>query len=250
MSPLIRTTMIIFIGITFNMTSLTAQATDNNFSVKQKQEINQMIRDYILEHPEILPEAIEILQTRVKREKLELNHTRLFEDGFSFVGGNKNGGFTIIEFFDYNCGYCKRALSTVERLKKEDGNLRVIYKEFPILSETSYIAAKAAMASMLQGKYERFHIALLSNSGNLTEERIYEIAREVGLDENKLVKDMTSPVLERNIQINHSIAESLNITGTPGFVIGDEIIPGALPYAELIKLIKKGRQQQMKKEAN
>jgi protein-disulfide isomerase len=178
---------------------------------------------------------------------LERNYAALYEDGFSHVGGNKNGDVTLIEFFDYNCGYCKRALSTVERLKREDGNLRVIYKEFPILEESSYIAAKAAMASMKQGKYERFHVALLRNSGKLTEDRIFEIAREIGLDEKKLVKDMTSPLLNRNIQINHSIAEALEINGTPGFVIGTEIIPGALPYEELVKLIEKARQQAAQK---
>lgn len=203
-----------------------------------------MIRAYILEHPEILPEAIQILQSRANREMLNRHHSRLYDDGFSYVGGNKNGDFTLIEFFDYNCGYCKRILSTVERLKKEDGNLRIIYKELPILSETSHIAAKAAMASMNQGKYERFHIALLSNKGQLTEGRIFEIAREIGIDEKKLLQDMTSPVLERNIQINHSVAKSLNITGTPAFIIGDEIVPGAIPYEDLARFIAKARQQQ------
>ena len=203
-----------------------------------------MIRAYILEHPEILPEAIQILQNRSKKAKLDQNYTRLYDDGFSHVGGNKNGDVTVIEFFDYNCGYCKRALNTVERLKKEDGNIRVIYKEFPILSETSYIAAKAAMAAMKQGKYEEMHVALLKSSGRLTEDRIFEIARKAGLDEKLLAKDMTSPVLERNIKINHSLAQALDITGTPGFIIGNTIAPGAVPYAELVKMVKKARQQQ------
>lgn len=249
MSQLLKTTVTALLGFMFLMTGLTAQATENDFSAKQKQEINKMIRAYILENPEILPEAIQILQARVKSEKLSRNYTRLYEDGFSYVGGNKNGDITLIEFFDYNCAYCKRALSTVERLKKEDGNLRIIYKEFPILSEISYTAAKAAMAAINQGKYESFHIALLNNSGKLTEDRIFEIARAVGLNEEKLVKDMTSPLLERNIQINQSVAQAMDITGTPGFIIGDEIVPGALPYEELVKLIKKARQQKAQQKA-
>ncbi|MBL4802093.1 MAG: thioredoxin domain-containing protein [Emcibacter sp.] len=229
------------------MTSITVQSAEDEFSSSQKKQINQMIRAYILEHPEILPEAIQILHNRSKKATLEQNHTRLYEDGFSYVGGNKNGDVTVIEFFDYNCGYCKRAMNTVEKLKREDGNIRVIYKEFPILSETSYTAAKAAMASMNQGKYEEYHTALLHNSGRLTEERIFEIAREVGLDEEKLAKDMTSPVLERNIKINHSLAQALEITATPVFVIGDTILPGAVPYSELLKMVKNARQQAVKK---
>ncbi|NOZ66949.1 MAG: DsbA family protein [Alphaproteobacteria bacterium] len=225
------------------MMSFTVQAQENDFSTSQKEKINQMIRTYILEHPEILPEAIQILQNRSKKAKLAQNYTALYEDGFSYVGGNKNGDVTMIEFFDYNCGYCKRALKAVERLKKEDKNLRIVYKEFPILSESSYTAAKAAMAAIKQGKYEEFHVAMLSNSGKLTEDRIFEIAKETGLDVKQLAKDMTSPIMERNIKINHNLAQALDITGTPGFIIGDTIVPGALPYEELVKLIKKARQQ-------
>lgn len=220
---------------------LTAQET--KFSAEQKAEINKMIRDYILDNPEILPEAIQILQSRTKRAMLERNHTRLYEDGFSYEGGNRNGDVTIIEFFDYNCGYCKKALKTVERLKRLDGNLKIIYKELPILSESSYTASRAAMASRKQGLYEKFHLALMRNTGSLTDDRIFEIATEVGLDEQTLAKDMSDPVLDRNIKINHSIAEELGITGTPGFVIGETIIPGALPYEELLKAVERTRRQ-------
>lgn len=247
MTNLFKKTAAALLGCTFLMTGLPVLASDSEFTTKQKKEINQMIRNYILENPEILPEAIEILQNRGKKEMLERNHTRLYEDGYSFVGGNINGDVTVVEFFDYNCGYCKRALETVERLKKEDGNIKVIYKEFPILSETSYTASKAAMAAMKQGKYEVFHIALLNNTGSLTEDHIFEIARAVGLDEKKLVKDMTSPVLDRNLQINRSLAEAFQITGTPAFIIGNEIVPGAAPFEQLQALIKKARQRMVEK---
>lgn len=250
MSKLALMIMSILFGFSILSTPASSQTTGKDFSEQQKQAINQMIRDYILEHPEILPEAINILQNRTKLNVLEQNHVRLYDDGFSYVGGNINGDITLVEFFDYNCGYCKKALITVEKLIKEDSNLRIIYKEFPILSETSFIAAKAAMASIKQGKYESFHHALLSNSGALTEERIYEIARSVGLDEKQLIQDMISPVLERNIQINNSIANALGINGTPGFVIGNEIVPGAIPYEELVRLIKKARRQQAVKKGN
>ncbi len=234
---------IFVIVLTFPLTSFSGYSAESSFSKAQKTEINQMIRDYILEHPEILPEAIQILQNRSKNASLTKNHTRLYNDGFSYIGGNPNGDVTLIEFFDYNCGYCKHALDVVEKLKKNDTNLRIIYKEFPILSETSYTAAKAAMAAMEQGKYEEFHIALLKNSGNLTEERIFEIARNVGLDTQMLAKDMTSSVFNRNIKINHGLAEELAISGTPGFIIGDVIVPGALPYEKLVKIIAEIRQK-------
>ncbi|PCJ43916.1 MAG: hypothetical protein COA81_03495 [Alphaproteobacteria bacterium] len=247
MSQIIKKTRFLFLGVFFLMTSFTAYAQENDFSSGQKEKINQMIRTYILEHPEILPEAIQILQNRSKVAKLAQNYTALYEDGFSYIDGNENGDLTMIEFFDYNCGYCKRVLKAVERLKKEDKNLRIIYKEFPILSESSYTASKAAMASIKQGKYEKFHVAMLSNSGSLTEDRIFEIAKEIGLDVKQLAKDMTSPVLERNIKINQNLAQTLGITGTPGFIIGDTIVPGALPYEELVKLIKKARQQKNRK---
>ncbi len=243
MSNFIKVTFNILLGIAFFMASMSAGAVENDFSAKQKQDINQMIRAYILEHPEILPEAIQILQNRSRKAKLEQNHIGLYEDGYSYVSGNIEGDVTLIEFFDYNCGYCKRALSTIEKLKADDGNLRVIYKEFPILEESSITAAKAAMAAINQGKYEELHIALLSNSGKLTEDRIFEIAREVGLDEKILAKDMTNPLLDRNIQINRRLAQALEINGTPGFIIGEAIVPGALPYEELAKLIEKARQQ-------
>ncbi len=243
MPSLIKNIAIILLTPLFILTSITTFAADNSFSKKQQGDINDMIRAYILEHPEILPEAIQILQNRSKQSLLQQNHTRLYEDGFSFIGGNIDGDVTVVEFFDYNCGYCKQALSTVERLKRADGNIRIIYKEFPILSETSYIASKAAMASSNQGKYKVFHKAMLRNKGSLTEDKIFEIARKNGLDVKKLAKDMTNPLLERNIQVNHSLAEALDITGTPSFVIGNTIIPGAVPYEQLVALIRQAREQ-------
>lgn len=239
----IKKISLIIIGIYLAMAALQARAGDNDFSADQRQAINQMIHDYILQYPEILPEAIQILQKRQKEMTLEKNHAALYQDGFSYVGGNKDGDVTLIEFFDYNCTYCKRSLENIEKLKKQDPYLRVIYKEFPILAQSSYTASKAAMAAMKQGKYQQFHIAMLQNSKKLTEKRIFEIARKVGLDEKQLVKDMTDPVLDRNIKINHGLAEAMGINGTPGFVIGNSVLSGALPYAELAKLIAKARQQ-------
>lgn len=247
MTSVVKKFSIFFIGLILLMAGFTVMAQEKEFSGDQQNAINKMIRAYILEHPEILPEAIQILQSRTKRALLDKNYTLIYGDGFSYVGGNKNGDVTLVEFFDYNCGFCKRALSTVERLKKEDPDLRVIYKEFPILSETSYTASKAAMAAMQQGKYPEFHKAMLKSKGKLTEGRIFEIAREVGLDEGKLAEDMANPAFEGNIKINHGLAQALEITGTPGFIIGESIIPGAVPYEQLAELIKIQRQKNKSK---
>jgi len=240
----------LLIGFSFLMTSFTSAAEDQKFSKEQKEEIKLMIRGYILEHPEILPEAIQILQDRQKRVLLKQHHSGLYEDGYSFVGGDIKGEITLIEFFDYNCSVCKRTLATMEKLKKEVPGLRVIYKEFPILMESSVIAAKAAMASQKQGKYQEFHKAMLLNLGNLTEERIFEIAREVGLDDKLMAIDMANTDLNQRLQINHTLAQTIGITGTPGFVIGETILSGALPYEEMVKIIERARAELSQKKTN
>lgn len=242
MFPLIKKAAIVLFGFSILMTANLASADDQKFTKAQKEEINRMIRGYILEHPEILPEAIQILQDRQKKMLLEKNETGLYKDGYSFVGGDTNGEVTLVEFFDYNCSVCKRTLATMEKLKKDVPGLRVIYKEFPILMESSVIAAKAAMASQKQGKYAEFHKAMMLNLGNLTEDRIFEIAREVGLDDKLMAIDMALPDLNIRLQKNHTLAQTLGITGTPGFVVGETILSGALPYPEMVKIIETARE--------
>ncbi|WP_138379970.1 DsbA family protein [Luteithermobacter gelatinilyticus] len=218
-----------------------AQADTSGFTDVQKEQIRDVVRQYILENPEIIPEAIDILRSRQIAHVLAQYHEPLYNDGISYVGGNPNGDLTIIEFFDYNCSYCKKAMSTVNRLLKEDKGLRIIYKEFPILAESSVTAAKASLAAIRQGKYEEFHKALMKNRKPLDEELIFSIARNVGLDEQKLAVDMTDPAISRSIEENTALARALNITGTPAFIIGNTIIPGALPYEELKKTVAKAR---------
>ncbi|MAU41915.1 MAG: hypothetical protein CMF31_09875 [Kordiimonas sp.] len=201
-----------------------------NFSEAEKAELKLLIREYLLEHPEVLPEAFEELRKREVRAALALYEQALYKDGHSYIGGAPDGRITIVEFFDYQCGYCKKVTPTVQRLMKENTDLRVVFKELPILGPGSEVAARAVLAAKEQNRYEDFHFALLASSGPLNEKKIMSIADKLGLDSDRLKEDMTSHVISNVIQQNRSLARALGITGTPAFIIGDEIIPGAESY--------------------
>ncbi len=167
----------------------------------------------------------------------------LLNDPTAPVAGNLYGDVAVVEFFDYNCPYCKRVAPTVKTVLDEDPGVRVIYKEFPILGPESVIAAKAALASLEQdpAKYFAFHDAMMSNRGRLTETRIMDIAAEVGFDGERLKADMAAPEIEATIARNRALARALGISGTPAFVIGDRIVPGAIDLPALKRLIARAR---------
>lgn len=213
-----------------------------SFDNSQKQEINALIREYILNNPEIIPEAVEVLRARQNANALSQSEELLYNDGFSHSIGNENGDVTIVEFYDYNCGYCKQVPDVFARLLEEDDNVRIIFKEFPILAESSDFAAKAAMASMKQNKFMDFHRALMKNKRALSEDMVLQIARDAGVDDNLLLKDMADPEIETNIMKTKYLVQVLGISGTPGFVIGNQIIPGYIPYERLREIVEKQRQ--------
>ncbi len=215
---------------------------EDTLSVAQRDEINTMIRQYILNNPEIIPEAVEVLRARQNANALMQSQDLLYNDGYSHVAGNEEGDITIVEFYDYNCGYCKQVPDVLARLMDEDKNLRVIFKELPILAESSQFASVAAMASMKQGKFMDFHSALMKNKRALDEDLVLRIARDAGVDEDKLVKDMADPEIEANIMRTKYLVQNIGISGTPGFVIGDQIIPGYVPYEKLKEIIDKQRE--------
>ena len=221
-----------------------AQQSDDGFNNAQKSEINAMIRQYILENPEIIPEAVEVLRSRQNARSLLQSQDLLYDDGFSYVAGNKDGDVTLVEFYDYNCGYCKQVPGVLSRLIEEDKNLKVIFKELPILAESSQFASVAAMASMKQGKFSDFHSAMMKNKRPLTEDLILKIARDSGVNEEQLLVDMADPEIESNIMKTKYLVQNIGISGTPGFVIGDQIIPGFVPYEKLKGIIAKQRETQ------
>jgi protein-disulfide isomerase len=157
------------------------------------------------------------------------------------VLGNRNGDVTVVEFFDYRCPYCKRAAPVLDEVIKADGRVRRVMKEFPILGPDSVIASRAALAARAQGKYEELHRALIGARGQLDESAVMAAAKGVGLDLDRLRRDMRSTEIDGIIRRNRELAESLEITGTPAFVIGDAFLPGAADAATFRSLIQKAR---------
>lgn len=213
-----------------------------------KAAVEQIVRDYLLTHPEILLEAMEALEKKQQAEgekaaaeALKSNRKALEQNAMSPVGGNPKGDVTLVEFFDYNCGYCKRTHPERSAAVKGDGKVRVVYKEFPILAPSSKEAAKAALAANRQGKYEAFHTALMTHEGRLDSDAIRATAKEVGLDMKKLEQDMGDPAIEAEIKANMELAQKLGIRGTPGFVIGDTVVPGAIETEQFISLFNATR---------
>ena len=213
--------------------------------------IRQIVRDYLLEHPEVLIEAQQVLRDRQaareaeqERRAIERHRDALIADPEAPVAGNPEGAITLVEFFDYRCGYCKRVKPTLETLLAENDDLRLVYKEFPILGPESTLAARAALAARAQGGYGPFHTALMEADGALERAHILEIARSVGLDDERLVQDMDEPAIDALIESNAALAQDLGIRGTPAFVIGDRVIGGALPIAEFRTAIADARQAQ------
>lgn len=198
----------------------------------------QVIHDYLLAHPEVIREALALQQQReaaadaaAKKQALAANRDELVADPASPVLGNPEGDVTIVEFFDYRCGYCKRVESAVEALLKTDNKVKLVLKEFPILGKDSWVAAKAALAAHKQGRYAEFHSALLK-AETVDEAAVEALASSIGLDMEKFRSDRDnaeSGVIEKN----HRLAAALGISGTPAFVIGDRLLPGAADEATL-----------------
>lgn len=214
------------------------------------EEVEKIVREYILNNPEVLFEAVQRHQQKQKQQQTERDraavkqHVKaLLADPDSFVGGNPDGDVTLVEFFDYRCGYCKRFASVLGSITKQDPKLRVIYKEFPVLGEDSFRAAQAALAARNQGRYLEFHRALLRAKGTLDDNAIMGIAQSVGLDTVRLRKDMENPGIRDILGNNRRLARALKIDGTPTLIVGDEIVRGAIPIEQVTALIAKARAQ-------
>jgi protein-disulfide isomerase len=212
-------------------------------------EFEQRVREYLLKNPEVIMEALQVLEERQRAAEAETfkrtiaeRSDEILNDPAAPVGGNPQGDVTLVEFFDYNCPYCRRVAPTMVELEEADPELRLVYKEFPILGPGSEFAARAALAARNQGKYVPFHNALMRATDQVTEQTVIEIAREVGLDTERLDQDMRDPAIEEAIARNLQLANDLGITGTPSFVIGQEIVPGAADLGTLQDVIARARQ--------
>jgi protein-disulfide isomerase len=227
-----------------------APAVADEFTGEEKAAIDRQIRAYILEHPEIIVEAMDVLESRQKQAREAADRhlvaqlrEDLVNDGFSFAAGNPEGDVTVIEFADYRCGYCKQAHDGVRALLDADPNVRLVIKEFPILGPDSTLAARAAMAAIAQGgeRYMKFNDLMMRHRGELKRDEIIRLARKAGLDSDKIEADMENPAIAKNIQKTYGLARRLDIQGTPAFIVGDRIVRGFLPYDGLRELVEDAR---------
>jgi protein-disulfide isomerase len=229
------------LGLTF-LVAMPLQAA--GLDSAQKQEIEQLVHDYLLEHPEILQDMSAKLEANQRKAETEARAATMkeaapgiFRSENDPVAGNPKGDVTMVEFMDYNCGWCKKAVKEVGGLVEQDKNLRVVFKEFPIFGAGSEFAAKAAIAATRQGKYWDLHRALYSHEGAVDENVTLAIAKDVGIDVAKLQKDMEDPAIAETLQRNQQLAVSMQFNGTPAFIVDDKVFPGYVPQSELMTAI-------------
>ena len=225
----------------------------SNFSAAARDEIGTIVRDYLLANPDVMIEILQNMQRQQEQSQLQsrrqqgggnavaANADALYNAENDPTAGNPAASVTVVEFFDYHCPFCKRISTSVAELTKNDDDVRVVFKEFPVFGEDSVFAARAALASKNQGLYEAFHLALMGNRGRLNERVVMRHAERVGLDVDQLRQDMEAPEVEATIQANYRLAQALGIRDTPGFIIGDEIIPGALDLRTMRRLVRAQR---------
>lgn len=223
----------------------------DEFSSEQKAAIDAQIRAYLLQNPEVIVEAMQVLEQRQQENarqadisKIDRLSNEILNDGYSFVAGNPDGDVTVVEFLDYRCGYCKKAHSEVKSLIESDGQIRYVIKEFPILGPESTYAARAAMAAQAQDgeRYLAFNDAMMTHQGGLDAGAVADLAAGAGLDVDRMLKDMESPRIAENIRRTYALARELEIKGTPGFVIGGQIVRGYVPYDALRELVDEARE--------
>jgi protein-disulfide isomerase len=232
--------------------ALPASAQAPAFTDQQRQGIEQIVKDYLLKNPELLQDVMAELEKRqqeaqrnAQQSALRESRNALMNSPRDIVAGNAAGDVTMVEFFDYNCGYCKRALADMRGLIKSDPKLRVVLKDFPVLGPDSVEASRVGLAVQKQLKGEKlfeYHGKLMDTRGRVNGERAISLAKEMGVDAAKLQKDMDSPEVRETIQENVVLGDKLGLTGTPAFILGDEVISGAVGPEPLRKTIASLRQ--------
>jgi protein-disulfide isomerase len=217
-------------------------------SPAQKIEFEKLVHDYLLEHPEILRDMANKLEVNDKLAADTARDTTLktqakdiFHNPMDAIVGNAKGDVTVVEFMDYNCGWCKKSVKEMQSLIASDKNVRIVMKEFPIFGEGSEYAARAALASVKQNKYWELHQAMFASEVKITPEVVDQIAKEQGLDVAKMKTDMKAAEIDATIKKNQALAQSLALTGTPGFVVDSNLIPGYTELANLQAMLAKTR---------
>lgn len=213
-----------------------------------EERIRELVLETIRENPGIVFEAAQLFeeqqqaqQAQVAAQVLAVERDTLERDPNAPVLGNPDGDVTVVEFFDYNCPYCRRVKPEMEALLAADPNVRVVYREWPILGEGSVFAARAALASRNQGKYDEFHWALMGLNGRAEESSVIRAAQEIGMDIAQLRRDMNAPEIEEHIQTSMRLSRAIGFSGTPSFVIGDSLAPGLINAEQMISLVNQAR---------
>ena len=222
------------------------------FDAGQRQAIEQIVKDYLMKNPEVIQEAVAELERRHEQAEktaqssaLKESREALLNSPHGMTAGNPNGDVTLVEFFDYNCGYCKRALADLKTLMKADPKVKVVLRDFPVLGPESVEASRVALAAKHQLKGDKlfdFHVRLMETKGRVNAERALAVAKEMGLDVNKLQKDLDSEEVRAAIQENVGLGDKLGLTGTPAFIIGEDVIPGAVGLEPMKKAVASVRQ--------
>ena len=227
-----------------------AQTSDKTLTQKQKLEVQGIIKNYLHTHPELLIDSIQTFRRQQKQEQQRQSRLTLAQlqeqvlrDPGSPVAGNPAGDVTVVEFFDYLCTYCKRIVPAIQKLLNQDKKLRYVFKELPILSPDSRLAARAALVvwKHRKEKYFDFHTTLMKSKGRLSEARILRMAGAMGIDSALIKSKMHSGDISEILQRNSDLAQRLGVKGTPAFIIGDKIIPGAIDLATLQRIVAEQR---------
>ncbi len=259
---LTKTLLLTACAFAFGFSTLPAQAAEQAaaekpaaekaklpFDENQRAAMEDFVRNFILDNPEVLMESVNRYR-QAEAQKKEEGAVKVLKDNMAFLKngkhpetGNKKGDVLVVEFFDYNCGYCKHALKSVQELTQKDKNVHVVFMEFPILSPQSTVASKWAVAANKQGKYWEFHQALLESNAPKDEDNLSKIAKSVGLDVDKLKKDAGSKEVEEYLASVKDFGDKLDVTGTPAFVVGSQIVRGYLEYEPFKTIVDEERKK-------
>ncbi|HWA50904.1 MAG TPA: DsbA family protein [Dongiaceae bacterium] len=235
-------------GYAFKEFAVARNDTASDAPPLTQDQLNQAIGQYLKDHPEEIVASLQAAQDKVEQQKqlaanqaLTDGYAEIFNNAADPVLGNPAGDVTVVEFFDYRCPYCKRVTDSLTSLIDGDANVRVVFKEFPILGPESLVAARVALAAHKQGKYREVHEALMAHKGSFEKDALIEVAAGVGADPAKLAADMEDPAIMTQIQANDALAARLGITGTPGFIFGRTLVPGAISLDDMKKLVAEAR---------
>lgn len=239
----------LFAGLAFG--SAADAQTLKTMSDAERAQFRAEVRAYLMDNPEVIMEAVELLRAREAEQQAQADVTLvsdhaadIFSDGYSWVGGNPDGDITLVEFLDYRCGYCKRAHGEVAKLLESDGNIRLIVKELPILGEQSVLASRFAVATkQIAGdeSYKAVGDALMSFNGEISLPTLQRLSNTFGLDTDAIVAHMDSDAVTAEISATRALAQKLAISGTPTFVMDDELLRGYLPYDQMRAIIEEKR---------